>query len=64
MSCGKVCGICVEEPADFGVVISALEVVEAALGIVVVASVAEGVVYSQGGSEGTCGGEEFPPTAI
>ena len=42
-------GICVEETADGGVVISALQVIEAGFGVVDIAAVAEGIQYANGG---------------
>ena len=47
--------ICIYKSANGGVVISALQVVEAGLGVVVVAAVAEGVGVCQGAG----GGEDF-----
>ena len=45
-------GIRIYEPSCSGVIIAGLEVIEAAFGIVIVASVAEGVLVGQGAGGG------------
>ena len=40
---GKLCGVSVDESADLGIIVSALEIVELRIGVVVVAAVADGV---------------------
>ena len=47
-----------------GVVVAALEVVEAGFGIVDIASVAQGVVGAQGAGHGTADGKELAPGVI
>ena len=54
----------VQESADFGVIISALEVVQPGFGIVDVATVAQGVQDAEGGSEVAGGGEGVTPGVV
>ena len=54
LSCGGVT-VRIHEPSCGGVIIAGLEVIEAAFGIVIVASVAEGVLFGQR----TCGSQNF-----
>ena len=54
----------IEESADLGVIVAALEIVEAGFGIVDIAPVAQGVVGSQGAGHGTGGAEDVAPGII
>ena len=60
MSCGDE-SIRIEESADLGIIVSALEIVEAGFGVVDVAPVAQGVVGTQGAGHGTGGAEDVAP---
>ena len=50
MTCGGE-SVGVEEAADFGIVVSALQVIEAGFGVVDIAAVAQGVMGTEGGSQ-------------
>ena len=63
LPCCRKC-IPVDKPAHFRVVESALEVVEACLGIVDIAPVADGVQRAQGGCHRAAGFEKFAPGVI
>ena len=60
-------GIRIDEPADFGVVVSALEVVEASFTVIHIAPVAEGVILGQGEAHGFGrggGSEDIAPSVV
>ena len=55
--------VCIKESAYIGIVVSAVEVVKARFGIVVVTSVTERVIYADGISAGP-GGREYTSPCI
>ena len=57
-------GIGVQESADLGVIISALEVVESGFGVVDVAAVTEGVQGAEGRCQGACCGKRVAPGIV
>ena len=54
----------VQESANLGIVISALEVVQPGFGVVDIATIAEGVEGAEGGGEVTCYGEGVAPGVV
>ena len=54
----------IDEPAEFGVIIAALEVVIAGLGVVYIATVAEGIGFAKGGGSGAGNGERVAPSIV
>ena len=57
-------GICIQESAQCRIVITGLEVIEAGLSVVDIASVAQGVVGSQGAGHGTADGKGLAPGIV
>ena len=53
-----------EEAAGGGVVVAGLEIVERGLGIVDIATVAEGLVATEGSGKGAGGREKLPPAVV
>ena len=52
------------KPADFGVIVPALEVVEAGFLIIDIPTVTEGIILSECGSERALCWQQFAPTVI
>ena len=50
------------EPADFGVIVPALEVVETCLLVIDISTVTEGIILSECGREWARGWQQFAPT--
>ena len=61
---GRCESVGVEEAADFGIVVSALQVIEAGFGVVDIAAVAQGVMGTEGGSKVTGGGKRPAPGIV
>ena len=57
-------GIGVDEAADSGIIISALEVVESCLGVVDIATVAEGVQGAEGCGQSAGCGDRITPGVV
>ena len=57
-------GIRAEEPADGGVVVSAVEVVPSRFHVIVVPTIAERVHGSDGGGQTARHGQHFPPSVV
>ncbi len=53
----------IDKPADSGVIIAALEVVQAGFGVVDIAPVAQGIVHTEGGGH-TAGGAQEPAPGV
>jgi len=56
--------ISIDKSANFGIIIPALEVIEAGFGVVDIAAVAQGVVGAEGGSKVAGGGKGFAPGIV
>ena len=63
MAGGSEC-VCVEESAGFGVIVAGLEVIQFGLGVVDVATVAQGVIPAHGGSLAAGGGQHITPGIV
>ena len=63
MTCGNE-GVCIDESADCGIVISALQVIEACFYIVDLAPVAEGVLGTEGGGHAAGSGQDLAPGIV
>jgi len=61
-SCSE--GIRINESAPFGVIVAGLEVVQLGLSVVDIATVAEGVIFTQGASTASGGGENVAPGIV
>ena len=57
-------GVGVYESADCGVIVSALEVVQAGFGVVDIAAVAQGVMGAEGGGQVAGGGKGSAPCVV
>ena len=57
--------VCIDKPTPNGIIIPAIEVIQPRLGIVDIASVAEGIHSSQGGGKGSINiSQSFPQMGI
>lgn len=56
--------ICIQEPADLGVVVTALQVVEPRLGVVDITTVTEGVQGTESACQGFGNSEAFAPAIV
>ena len=54
----------IQETSDSGVVISTLQVVPTCFGVVVITTIAEGVISAESRSESTRSGKQFTPSVI
>ena len=52
------------KPADFGVIVPALEVVETCLLVIDISTVTEGIILSECGRKWSRGWQQFAPTVI
>ena len=61
---GRHIGVGVDKAAQLGIVIAGLKIIERGVGVVVVASIAQGVIYTKGAGKCTSGGQRLAVGAI